>query len=242
MSIRVNSFDPIKYYLLFQINIHPLSQIFSTSIYYFMRLRFWQQMYLWFQIFFILCPIVLSSKSEKTGFANKVPVCTLVFKVQDENPQKPNFVVIVTDAFDGRIVANKTYEKVVNLANISKLQGEFLKTFIQKFRICKQNQKKKLTIKIVESRILGHIATIRCAAQVVLPYFLDEKIMPLKPGIIIQVWTPRDFEIGRLISRKMDIMLNSMGKWTIFQGHIPSQNASKLGYETSISRFKRNQR
>jgi len=94
-------------------------------------------MYLWFQIFFILCPIVFSSKLEKTGFANKAPVCTLIFKAVDENPQKPNFVVIVTDAFDGRIVANKTYEKVVNLANISKLQGEFLKTFIQKFRICK---------------------------------------------------------------------------------------------------------
>ena len=43
------------------------------------------------------------------------------------NNRKPNFVVIVTDAFDGRIVANKTYQRIVNLENLSKLQGlEFL--------------------------------------------------------------------------------------------------------------------
>ena len=49
-----------------------------------------------------------------------------------KNPPKPNFVVIVTDAFDGRIVANKTYEKIVNLENLSKLQGGFLKNLFTK--------------------------------------------------------------------------------------------------------------
>ena len=36
---------------------------------------------------------------------------------------KPNFVVIVTDAFDGRILENRNYEKIVNLKNIKKLQN-----------------------------------------------------------------------------------------------------------------------
>ena len=40
-------------------------------------------------------------------------------KLYDENPPKPNFVLIVTDAFDGRIVVYKTYEKVVKLTFFS---------------------------------------------------------------------------------------------------------------------------
>ena len=37
----------------------------------------------------------------------------------------------------------------------------------------------------MESLILGRIVTTHCAAQVVLLYFLDEKTMLSKPGIII---------------------------------------------------------
>ena len=36
---------------------------------------------------------------------------------------RPNFVIIVTDAFDGRIVANKNYKNIVSLPNIENLQG-----------------------------------------------------------------------------------------------------------------------
>ena len=38
--------------------------------------------------------------------------------------EKPNFLIIVTDSFDGRIIENKNYKPIVNLTNIEKLQDE----------------------------------------------------------------------------------------------------------------------
>ena len=37
---------------------------------------------------------------------------------------QPNFVVVVTDAFDGRVVVDKNYKSIVDLENLSKLQDK----------------------------------------------------------------------------------------------------------------------
>ena len=49
-----------------------------------------------------------------------------------ECEEKRNFVIIVTDAFDGRIVENYNYKSIVDLPNIEKLQKSgttFSKTY-----------------------------------------------------------------------------------------------------------------
>lgn len=38
--------------------------------------------------------------------------------------EQPNFVIIVTDSFDGRIIEHKNYKPIVDLNNIEKLQDE----------------------------------------------------------------------------------------------------------------------
>jgi len=61
--------------------------------------------------------VTLSLEFRKTVFGS------FGYVVEKLRTTKPNFVIIVTDAFDGRIVANRDFQNIVKLPNIESLQG-----------------------------------------------------------------------------------------------------------------------